>query len=206
MRVNGVIFILLAAAVGLAACSSPKSAIVKRDEVGVGSSQKSPILKRDEVGQYSKRPPQVSPVRRKVLSLLEKKNYRQAVELMKGKNHEGLERELVLAVNGLLGVGHDTFSLGDYAAAARAFKGVLEVYPVEPSVRKLVSLDPKRIRSILETCAHRMMELGIEEYRRGKLENAIGKWKVVLAISPGHQEAKRSIDTATVQLQALQNM
>jgi hypothetical protein len=57
-----------------------------------------------------------------------------------------------------------------------------------------------------KTCVNRIMEQGFEKYRRDRLESAVRKWKVVLLISPGHQEAKKSIDTATVQLHALQNM
>lgn len=197
MRTSGGLFILLAAAFGLAACSSQESALVKPAEV---AQQPAPAA------VLPKRQPQVSPVRRKVLSLLEKKNYRQAIELMNVRNREGLEREYILAVNGLLEVGDDAFSLGDYAAAARSFKGVLDAYPVKPSLRERISHDPKQIRSYLETCAIRMMEQGLEEYRRGRLESAIRKWKVLLTISPGRQEAKNAIDTATVQLQALHNM
>jgi len=191
VKTSGNRILLLAAAVALAACSSQESAVVKSagDTVVV-----------------HKRPQQVSPLRRKVVSQLEKKNYRQAIELMYGKNREGLEKEYILAVNGLLEAGNDAFSSGDYSAAARAFKMVLKAYPGEPSLRDRVSHDPKRIRALLEACLDRMMEQGLEEYRRGRLENAIQKWKVLLAISPGHREAKKALDTATVQLENMKNM
>lgn len=190
MRTCVGLFILLVAAFGLPSCSSQKAVTVAQ--------QPDPGL--------PKRQPQVSPVRRKAVSLLEKKNYRQAIELMNGRNHEGLEREYVLAINGLLEVGEDAFSLGDYAAAARAFKEVIYAYPVEPSLRERISRDQKQIRSSMETCANRMMEQGLEEYRRGRLESAIRKWKELLKISPGHQEARKALDTTTVQLQALQRL
>jgi len=195
MRTSGALFILLAAASGLAACSSRESALVKPAEVV----QQPPAV-------VQKRQPQVSPLRRKVVSLLEKKKYRQALEMMNNRTHEGLEREYLLAVNGLLEVGEDAFALGDYAAAGRSFKGVLDAYAGAPTLRERVSRDPKQIRSYLETCVNRLMEEGLEEYRRGRLESAIRKWKGLLAISPGHQEAKMALDTATVQLQSLQNM
>lgn len=195
MRTSGALCILLAAAFGLAGCSSQEKALVKPAEVV-----------QPPTAVVPKRQPQVSPLRSKVLFLLQKKNYRQAIELMNGRNREGLEREHILAINGLLEVGDDAFSLGDYAAAARAFKGVLDAYPVAPSLRERVSHDPKQIRSYLETCANRMMEQGLEEYRRGRLESAIGKWKGLLTFSPGHREAKKALNTATVQLQALQNL
>jgi len=212
--------LLLSATVGLIACSSQESAVIKAVEDGqkpatvgmvAGSSQESAVVKPAGDGQQPaavvpKRPQQVSLLRRKVVSLLEKKNYRQAIELMNGKNREGMDKEYILAVNGLLEVGNDAFSSGDYAAAGRAFKGALKACPVEPSLRDRVSHDPKRIRALLEACVNRMMEQGLEEYRRGRLENAIKKWKTLLAISPGHQEAKKALNTATVQLQSMKNM
>jgi tetratricopeptide (TPR) repeat protein len=187
--------LLLAATIGLAACSGRDGALIK--PAGDGQNPASAVPKRSQ---------QIPLLRRKVVALLEKKNYRQAIKLMNGKNREGLEREYILAVNGLLEVGNDAFSSEDYAAAARAFKEVLNAYPVEPSLRDRVSQDPKRIRALQEACVNRMMEQGLEEYRRGRLENAIRKWKALLAISPGHQEAKKALDTATVQLQSMKNM
>ena len=195
MRTCGNRIFFLALAIVLCACSSQESALVK--PVGDGQHPATVV---------SKHQSQLPSLRRKVGFLLEKKNYHQAIELMNGKNHEGLEREYILAVNGLLGVGSDAFSSGDYAAAARDFKWALNAYPVEPSLRDRVSYDPKRIRASLDACVNRMMEQGLEEYRRGRLESAIRKWKVLLAISPGHQEAKKALDTATVQLQELQSM
>jgi tetratricopeptide (TPR) repeat protein len=187
--------ILLAAVFGLAACSGKESVLVKPAKVA-----------RRPAADGQKHQPQVSPLRRKVVSLLEKKNFRQAIELLSGRNRDGLEKEYVLAVNGLLEAGDDDLSHGEYAAAASSFKAALDAYPAAPFPRERLSHDPKQIRASLEICANRMMEQGIEEYRRGRLESAIGKWKGVLAINPGHRQAKQSLDTATIQLQGLQNL
>jgi len=195
MRNSGGRQFLLAAAIGLAACSGQESVLVK--PAGDGQPPAAVVAKLQ---------PQNLLLRRKVATLLERKKYRQALDLMNGKNREGLEREYVLAVNGLLGAGNDAFASGDYAAAARAFKEALTAYPPEPSLRHRVSHDQKQIRACMEACVNRMMEQGLEEYRRGRLERAIRKWKALLAINPGHREAKKALDTATVQLQALQNL
>lgn len=213
MKTSGGRILLLAATLGLAACSSQKSALVKPVEsvqtpVAPVENVQTPAATVESVqtpaAAVPKRPQQNSLLRWKVVSLLEKKNYRQALVLMNGKNREGLEREYILAVKGLLDAGNDAFSSGDYTAAARAFKGVLTAYSVEPSLRSQVS--PKRIRDLQEACVNRLMEQGLEEYRRGRLENAIRKWKALLAISPGHQEAKNALDTTTVQLRSMKNM
>jgi tetratricopeptide (TPR) repeat protein len=187
--------ILLAAVFWLAACSGKEAVLVKPAEV---------VQQQSTAAQ--KRQSRDSPLHRKVDSLLEKKNYRQAIELMKGRNHEGLEKEYILAVNRLLEMGDDALSRGNYVAAARSFKTVLDAYPADTFPRERLSHDPKQIRSSLETCANRLMEQGIEEYRHGRLESAIRKWKSVLTISPGHQQAKKSLDTATIQLQELKNL
>lgn len=192
MRTEVSRILIVSAIVWLAACSSRESVLVKPTG--------------DPAAAVPKRQTKVSPLRRKVVSLLEKKNYRQALELMNGKNREGLEKEYVLALSSLLEAGDDAFASGDYGAAGRSYKVVLNAYPAESVLRDRINHDPKRIRALLDTCVNRMMEQGLEEYRRGNLESAIVKWKALLAIRPGHQEAKKALDTATVQLQALQNM
>lgn len=202
MKTSGALCMLLVAVFGLAACTSQDAALVKQAEAvqlpAAVVQQPAPVVQ--------KRQPQVSPLRRKVLPLLEKKNYRQAIELMNGRYHEGLEKEYIQAINGLLEVGDDAFSLGDYETAALTFKGVLNAYPVEPSLRERISHNPKQIRTCMETCVNRMMEQGLEEYRRGRLKSAIRKWRVLLTISPGYEEAKKALETATIQLQALQKL
>ena len=191
MRGGGAPYILLAAAFGLAACSSLDSTRAKSTRIG----QPPP-----------KRQPQISPLKRKVLSLLEKKQYRQAIESMNGRYHEGLEKEFVLSINRQLEIGDNAYSAGDYSMAAHSYKCVLNAYPAEPALRKQIKHEPKKIRSNMEFCTSRMMEQGLSEYRCGRLESAIGKWKDLLTISPGNNEARKALDTATIQLQSLQNL
>lgn len=197
--------ILLIAAFGLAACTSKETVLVKPAEVA-GQTTGDVLKHQPPPAIVQKHQPQVSPLRRKVDFLLEKKNYRQAIDLMSGKNLEGLEKEYIQAANRLLEMGDYALSRGYYVAAARSFKTVLDAYPADPFPRERISHDQKQIRSSLETCANRLMEQGIEEYRHGRLESAIRKWKSVLMISPGHQQAKKSLDTATIQLQELKNL
>lgn len=190
MRTGRCHIVVLASVVVLSACSG-------KDRV---------FVKPAGVSPPSKGQPQVSPLRRKVVSLLEKKNYRQAIVLMNGRSNEGLEKEYVLAVNGLLKMGDDAFSQGDYVAAGRSFKVVLDAYQTAPLLRERISRDSKQIRSTLEICSSRLMEQGLEEYRCGRLENAITKWKGVLMINSGHQHARKALETATIQLKELQNL
>jgi tetratricopeptide (TPR) repeat protein len=149
--------------------------------------------------------------RKKIASLLEKRSYRRAIELMSGGNQPGspaagMGREYITAINGLITVGEEFLSRGDYAVAGQSFKWALESYPVEPSLRDRIRLDPKQLKKQMDTCSSRLMEQGLMEYRRGNLENATRKWKEIIAFDPGHKEAKKAIETATAQLRTLQNM
>ena len=187
MRRSGVLFLLLA--IALAGCSSHK----------IRSAQHS----RTSIKAVSKQSP-VSPLRRKVNMLLERKHYRQALEMMNSRSHEGFEKEYVLAINGLLEIGDAALSQGDCESSIRAFKSVLDAYS-EISLKERIHRDPKQIRAMIG-CENRLMEQGLQEYRGGRLESAIRSWKYLLAVNPGHQEARKALDTATVQLQALQNL
>lgn len=194
------LMVLAAVAFGLAACSGWGLVPAKPPEV------KPPPQSAPTRQPQPPRQPQVSPLRSKVLALLEKQQYRTAIESMNGRYRTGLEKEYVLAINKQLELGNSAYSRGDYYTAAQTYKFVLNAYPGEPSLWQQISHDPKKIRSSMEHCLNQMMEQGLVEYRSGKLESAIMKWKDLLAINPDHQEAKKACDTATIQLQSLQNL
>jgi tetratricopeptide (TPR) repeat protein len=209
------VMVLAAVACGLAACSGWGIAPAKPPEIEpppqsapTQQPQQPQMPRQPQVLRQPQPPrqPQVSPLRSKVLALLEKQQYRTAIESMTGRYREGLEREYVLAINKQLELGNSAYSRGDYYTAAQTYKFVLNAYPGEPSLWQQISHDPNKIRSSMEHCLNQMMEQGIVEYRSGRLENAIVKWKDLLAINPDHQEAKKACDTATIQLQSLQNL
>jgi hypothetical protein len=184
---------LLLALVGMAACSGQDKAVMNVETLPPQKQQ------------------QEMPLRKKVAGLLEKGSYRRALELMSGRNRPGspaagVEQEYIAAINGLIATGDEAFSRGNYAAAGQSFKCVLDSYPVDPALRNRARREPKQVRAQLEACSNRLMEQGLQEYRRGNLESAIRKWKELIAFRPGNNEARKAIDTATVQLRALQNM
>lgn len=50
------------------------------------------------------------------------------------------------------------------------------------------------------------MDQGLQEYRRGELDRAIRTWKSILSFNAGHSEARKAIETATIQKKSLQVM
>jgi len=187
------IFLLLLALAELGGCSGHKRAVMTAEPLPAQKDQQQLLL------------------RNKVTSLMGKGNYRRAIELMCRNKHPGspaagLEQEYVAAVNGLVAAGEEYFTHGDYATAGRSFKWAIDSYPADPALWERLRWEPKQLKAHLEICSNRLMEEGLQEYRRGNLESAIRKWKGLIAFNAGHREAKKAIATATVQLRALKTM
>ena len=117
-----------------------------------------------------------------------------------------MEKEYLLAINGLIAAGEEALSHGDYTVAGQSFRLALDSYPVPPSLRGKVRRNQPQLRKQLETCANRLLEQGLMAYRSDNLDNAIRRWKEIVVFDPGHKEALKAIETATVQLRVLQDM
>lgn len=150
-------------------------------------------------------------LRKNVNPLLEKKHYRRALEVVTDRQqpHQpvvGMEKEYLAAVNGLLELGEEALSSSDYGDAGQNFNAALDVYPVESSLIGKIKVSERRLKVYLETCSNKLMEKGLEEYRRGELDKAIKTWKVIIAFSADRNDARKAIETATVQKKSLHEM
>lgn len=150
-------------------------------------------------------------LRKKVNPLLKKKHYRRALELVCERHQanqplDGMEKEYIAAVNGLLEIGEDAMSSSDYGFAGQNFRTVLDAYPAESKLVGKIKSSEKVLKAHLETCSNELMEQGLEQYRRGELEKAIKTWKTIIAFSADHKGAEKAIATATVQEKSLNEM
>jgi len=182
---------LLMVLMGMVACSGPEKSTMPNGEMSADQQQ--------------------TVLRGKVTALLEKRSYRRAIELMSNRNHPGspavgMEKEYLTAINGLIATGEEFHSHGDYEAAGQSFRAALDFYPVKSSLRGRVKLDPQQLKKQLETCASRLLDQGLIEYRNGNLQNAIRKWKEIVVFDADHKEALKAIETATVQLRSLKDI
>ncbi len=150
-------------------------------------------------------------LRKKVNPLLKKKHFRRALELVCERHQanqplDGMEKEYIVAVNGLLEIGEDAMSSSDYGFAGQNFKAVLDAYPAESKLVGKIKSSEKGLKAYLETCSNELMEQGLEQYRRGELEKAIKTWKTIIVFSADHKGAEKAISTATVQEKSLNEM
>jgi hypothetical protein len=78
-----------------------------------------------------------------------------------------------------------------------------------PTLRKRGSPPPftkAELQANVDKVSGALMENGLVEYRKGNLESAIVVWKSILAYDPSHEEALKSVQTATKQLENLKKL
>ena len=69
---------------------------------------------------------------------------------------------------------------------------------------KRLSFPEKELQALLVECRGRLEKKGLEKYRGGDLEGAIALWKSLLAFDPGNEEIFNAIETASVQLEGME--
>lgn len=150
-------------------------------------------------------PPESSPA-----ALMEQKKYGEALDQMRedgaGRPRRGLERDFVTALNKLLEKGEQEMRVNNCGAAGGSFKRVLSDYPVDPALQEKMRWNQTQISEKIETCSAKLMEQGLQEYRKGDLNGAIRTWKKLVSFNPGYQGAQKALDTATMQVRTLQSL
>jgi hypothetical protein len=69
---------------------------------------------------------------------------------------------------------------------------------------KRLSFPEKELQALLVECRGSLERKGLEKYRGGDLEGAIALWKSLLAFDPGNEEILNAIETASVQLEGME--
>lgn len=152
-----------------------------------------------------------TPVKKNIDALVEKEEFARALEVIKGQVKSGkselsFRNQYVASLNGLARKGVRLFSEKDYAPAGINFRKVMNHFPTHRAIWADMHYSPEDIRSYIKTCAEKLMEEGLMEYRKGNLEKAISIWETILKFNSTYSEAKRTIDTATIQLKNLESL
>ncbi|MBE0597562.1 MAG: hypothetical protein IH614_09855 [Desulfuromonadales bacterium] len=91
-------------------------------------------------------------------------------------------------------------------AAGELLRQALEVWPKSSAIAARLPRTSQAVTAEMRQYADRLMELGLMEYRAGRLESAIAFWQQTLAIDAAHPGARRALDTASLQLKNLQSL
>ncbi len=147
----------------------------------------------------------------KLAYLIRKKNYSRALNLVKDEIDGGMkevsyEDEYVAAINRMIDQGAQRQRSGDYENSGLIFSSVIDMYPNGKSLRSRVKEKPEKLKEHIQLSSDKLMEEGLSEYREGNLGNAIKVWRKILRFNAEYAEAKKAIETATVQLNNLKSL
>ncbi len=91
----------------------------------------------------------------------------------------------------------------NYALAGRAFFILSQNMGHLENLALALPFSRLSLEDGIKTCRLHLTRKGLEQYRKGKLEEAISIWKDLLAFDPANLEIQKAIETATEQLKKL---
>ncbi|BCA80806.1 hypothetical protein AOP6_2593 [Desulfuromonas sp. AOP6] len=137
---------------------------------------------------------------RKQQKLMSQGDYLAALGLA-GDSAKGYSAEILSrALPGAYGQGEEMLSKEHYAEAGATFAYLLSLAKGEKTSLVGDEVPIEELARQRDFCAEQLMVQGMTEYRNGLLEEAIGTWEQILAFSPEHEGAQKSLATSRTQL------
>jgi tetratricopeptide (TPR) repeat protein len=91
----------------------------------------------------------------------------------------------------------------DYVAAGKGYAVLYQGYPLAQQADVSLSFSHSEAEEGLKECRTELTREGLEQYRKGKLEEAIAIWRGLLQFDPENVEVQKAVDTASEQLKRL---
>lgn len=123
-----------------------------------------------------------------------------------GQPEERFKKHYPKALNGVL---HEALQLQQASQARNAgslYRTARLNYPHSPDLRAQASMSLTEIDASIELCANRILEDGLQFYRKGQLEEAIAHWGQIASFHPDHGASQRAVATTRTQLSNLQRL
>lgn len=115
-----------------------------------------------------------------------------------------LTAKYIKIIEEIKAVGESSLVGREFALAGKAYyalwKNSSDLKPFE----KQLSFDRDILTAGLDKCRKSLGQKGLEQYRKGKLAEAISIWESLLAFDPDNADIKKSIETGKSQLKKLQ--
>ena len=142
---------------------------------------------------------------------LQEGGYERALELFSGAwqekpGHAGVVREFDGAVLALKKNGDAAYAQGMWEEAGKRWMGTLRFINHPAANPKGYPFTQSEVRTKVDNLTAALTMMALTEYRRGDIPSAIARWKSILSYDPGHEEAARSLQSATKQLETLKKM
>jgi tetratricopeptide (TPR) repeat protein len=143
--------------------------------------------------------------------MMEQGKFERALELFtvawkEKPGHPGVEENFPAALEGLKKNGDAAQRLGRLEEAGKRWTAAL-AYLSHPALKgRSLSFAKGDLKAGIDKLSSTLMEKGLADYRQGRLESAIATWRQILAYDPSHEEASKSVRTATTQLENLKKI
>jgi len=145
------------------------------------------------------------------METLQQGGHERALELFSAAWHEkpghaGVAREFDGALLALKKNGDMAYAQGKWEDAGKRWMGTLRFITHPAANWRGYPFTRSEVRAKIDQLSAALTVMALTEYRRGDVPSAIAGWKTILSYDPGHEEAARSLETATKQLETLKKM
>ncbi len=145
------------------------------------------------------------------LAMMKQGKFQQALALFAGvwkkvPGHPGVGQNFPTAVEGLKKSGDDTYQQGRFEDAGKRWTAVMKLFSHPALKGRSLAFTKEDVKGDIDKLSEFLMEKGLSKYRQGGLQEAIATWRQILAYDPDHEEATKSVKTATTQLENLKKI
>jgi tetratricopeptide (TPR) repeat protein len=145
------------------------------------------------------------------MTALQEGGHERALELFSAAwqekpGHAGVAREFDGALLALEKNGDAAYAQGKWEDAGKRWMGTLRFIDHPAGNSRDYPFTRSEVRAKVDHLSAALTEKALTEYRRGEVPSAIADWKTILSYDPGHEEAARSLRTASKQLETLEKM
>ena len=145
------------------------------------------------------------------MTALQEGGFERALELFSAAwqekpGHAGVAREFDGALLALKKNGDAAYAQGKWEDAGKRWMGTLRFITHPAANSRGYPFTRSELRAKVDNLTAALMEKALTEYRRQEVTSAIADWKTILSYDPGNEEAARSLDTASKQLETLKKM
>jgi len=120
--------------------------------------------------------------------------------------YRGVEENFPTALEGLKKSGDEAQQQGQAGEAGKRWLAALKFLPHPAMKGKKLPFSKADLKENVDNLTNNLMEEGLADYREGRLEEAIATWRNILDYDPAHEEANKSVKTATTQLENLKKL
>ena len=145
------------------------------------------------------------------MTVLQEGGHEQALELFSAAwqekpGHAGVAREFDGALLALKKNGDAAYAQGKWEDAGKRWMGTLRFITHPAANSRDYPFTRSEVRAKVDHLSASLLEKALLQYRKGNIQAAIADWKTILAYDPANEEAVKSLNTATTQLEQLKKL